>query len=95
MVYDSVRNVMVMFGGIDKFEPGRVVNAETWELVIYADCDTSTGVGTLDIFDFLCFQNSFVAGEPYARDCDTTTGPLVCDVFDILCFQDAFVIGCP
>jgi ligand-binding sensor domain-containing protein len=61
----------------------------------YADCDQSTGAGTLDIFDFLCFQNSFVAGEPYACDCDTSTGPLVCDVFDFLCFQDSFVGGCP
>ncbi len=61
----------------------------------YPDCDTSTGVGVLDIFDFLCFQDSFVSGEPYACDCDTTTGPLVCDIFDFLCFQDAFVSGCP
>jgi hypothetical protein len=60
----------------------------------YADCDQSTGPGVLDVFDFLCFQNSFVSGEPYACDCDTTTGPLVCDVFDFLCFQDAFVVGC-
>jgi hypothetical protein len=61
----------------------------------YADCDQSTGTGTLDIFDFLCFQNSFVAGMSYACDCDTSTGPLVCDVFDFLCFQNAFVAGCP
>ena len=61
----------------------------------YADCDTSTGVGVLDLFDFLCFQNSFVNGETYACDCDTTTGPLVCDVSDFLCFQNAFVGGCP
>ncbi len=61
----------------------------------YADCDTSTGVGVLDLFDFLCFQGSFVAGEAYACDCDTSTGPLVCDLFDFLCFQGAFVGGCP
>jgi Bacterial Ig domain len=61
----------------------------------YADCDASTGAGVLDIFDFLCFQNSFVAGEPYACDCDTSTGSGVCDIFDFLCFQDAFVSGCP
>lgn len=30
----------------------------------YPDCDTSTGVGVLDIFDFLCFQNAFAAGCP-------------------------------
>ena len=57
--------------------------------VCYPDCD---GSGTLDIFDFLCFQNSFVSGEPYACDCDPDP---VCDIFDFLCFQNAFVSGCP
>ena len=61
----------------------------------YADCDISSGVGVLDILDFLCFQDAFVSGHAYACDCDTTTGPLVCDIFDFLCFQDAFVGGCP
>ena len=60
----------------------------------YADCDKSTGVGVLDIFDFLCFQDSFVSSEPYACDCDTSTGQGVCDIFDFLCFQKAFVAGC-
>ncbi|MCH7792643.1 MAG: hypothetical protein IID31_10235 [Planctomycetes bacterium] len=55
----------------------------------YADCDQS---GALDIFDFLCFQNSFVLGEPYACDCDPDPA---CDIFDFLCFQNAFVGGCP
>jgi hypothetical protein len=54
----------------------------------YADCD---GNETLDVFDFLCFQDAFVQGDPYA-DCD---GNSVLDVFDFLCFQDAFVVGCP
>ena len=64
--------------------------------ICYADCDPSTGMGVLDIFDFLCFQNSFVNGESYACDCDITTGtnPPVCDIFDFLCFQNAFVGGC-
>jgi hypothetical protein len=61
----------------------------------YADCDTTTGVGVLDIFDFLCFQNRFDAGASYACDCDTTTGVGVCDVFDFLCFQNEFAAGCP
>ena len=30
----------------------------------YADCDQSPGIGVLDIFDFLCFQNAFVSGCP-------------------------------
>jgi FG-GAP repeat len=61
----------------------------------YADCDQSTGLGTLDVFDFLCFQSSFVTSQTYACDCDTSTGPATCDVFDFLCFQNAFVTGCP
>jgi len=53
-----------------------------------ADCD---GSGTLDVFDFLCFQNAFDAGEA-AADCD---GSGTLDVFDFLCFQNAFEDGCP
>ena len=54
----------------------------------YADCD---GGGTLDIFDFLCFQDAFTQLDPYA-DCD---GSGTFDIFDFLCFQDAFAAGCP
>jgi len=54
----------------------------------YADC---TGEGSLDIFDFLCFQDAFASADPYA-DCDNNT---VFDIFDFLCFQDAFATGCP
>jgi len=54
----------------------------------YPDCD---GSGSLDIFDFLCFQDAFTTMGPYA-DCD---GNASFDVFDFLCFQDAFVAGCP
>ena len=60
-----------------------------YESGCYPDCDLS---GTLDIFDFLCFQHSFVNGEPYACDCDPDPA---CDIFDFLCFQNAFVAGCP
>jgi len=63
---------------------------ELLSLDCYADCDQSTGLGELDIFDFLCFQDRFVAGDPGA-DCD---GSSVLDIFDFLCFQDAFVAGC-
>jgi hypothetical protein len=71
--------------------PGVIVVASP----CYADCDSSTGPGVLDIFDFLCFQNRFAAGAPYACDCDTTTGLGTCDVFDFLCFQNQFAAGCP
>jgi choice-of-anchor B domain-containing protein len=60
-----------------------VVKEET----CYPDCD---GDGTLDFFDFLCFQNAFLANDPYA-DCD---GDGVLDFFDFLCFQNEFLAGC-
>jgi hypothetical protein len=62
--------------------------AELCSSPCYPDCD---GNEVLDVFDFLCFQDAFVAGVQYA-DCD---GNSVFDVFDFLCFQDAFVTGCP
>ena len=65
------------------------------ESTCYADCDQTTGIGGLDIMDFVCFQTRFVSRDPYACDCDTSTGPSVCDIFDFLCFQNAFVAGCP
>ena len=61
----------------------------------YPDCDSSTGPGVLDIFDFLCFQNRYAAGASYACNCDTTTGQDLCDIFDFLCFQNAYSAGCP
>jgi hypothetical protein len=61
----------------------------------YPDCDTQSGPGILDIFDFLCFGNRFTANDPYACDCDTQTGVGVCDIFDFLCFGNAFTAGCP
>jgi hypothetical protein len=61
----------------------------------YADCDSGSGPGALDIFDFLCFQNRFAAQDPWACDCDVSTGGGLCDVFDFLCFQNAFAAGCP
>jgi hypothetical protein len=53
----------------------------------YADC---TGDGALDLFDFLCFQNDFVAEGDYS-DCEDNDAH---DLFDFLCYQNAFVAGC-
>ena len=51
------------------------------------DCDKS---GSLDFFDFLCFQNQFSQSVP-AADCDCNQ---VFDFFDFLCFQNLFNAGC-
>ncbi len=53
-----------------------------------ADVD---GNGSLDIFDFLEFQNRFVSGD--ARADFDESGAI--DLFDFLAFQDAFAAGCP
>jgi len=57
----------------------------------YADCNGDT---LLDILDFICFQDAFAMGDPYA-DCNQVTGVGVFDIFDFVCFQDAFYAGCP
>jgi hypothetical protein len=76
----------------DLFEPGAGTDAFvarlSGELACYPDCD---GNSVLDVFDFICFQDAFVAGDPFA-DCD---GNNELNVFDFICFQDAFVTGCP
>ncbi|MFG0284731.1 MAG: choice-of-anchor R domain-containing protein [Phycisphaerales bacterium JB039] len=64
------------------------VQATPVSAMCYPDCDES---GTLDFFDFLCFQNAFAQMDPYA-DCD---GSGTLDFFDFLCFQNEFAAGCP
>jgi hypothetical protein len=90
-------------GEFDVLDAPKLAGGLTWEILYnpttvvlevapgcYPDCDPSSGVGVLDIFDFLCFQDAFVSRDPYA-DC---TGEGVYDIFDFLCFQDAFTLGC-
>jgi hypothetical protein len=64
------------------------------EFPCLADFDQSTGVGVLDIFDFLAFQDAFVNGSSKACNFNISTGVNNCDIFDFLGFQNAFVAGC-
>ena len=75
---------------------------ENWPGIVYtmsevffdwcaADCDRSTGTGVLDVLDFVCFQQQFLAGAPLA-DCN---GDGALSILDFVCFQQAFVEGCP
>jgi hypothetical protein len=68
---------------------------DDWTVTCAADLDQSTGCGTLDIFDFLGFQNRYASGNPIACNWDTSTGPNVCDIFDFLGFQNDYAGGCP
>ncbi len=60
----------------------------------YPNCDQSTSPPILNIFDFLCFINKFVAGDPYAN-CDQSTIPPVLNISDFTCFLNSFSAGCP
>lgn len=88
-LYDA----MVTFGSQSVVSEAAMLSLWSGE-PCYADCDTSTGAGVLDIFDFLCFNQRFVAQDPWACGCDTGTGPMVCDIFDFLCFLNVFREGC-
>jgi len=55
----------------------------------FADCN---GDGSLDVFDFSCFQEAFNDGDAQSADCN---GDGSLDVFDFSCFQVAFNDGCP
>lgn len=100
MAFDAGRSRVLMFGGAT----AAGATAHTWEYradcaesgpgACLADCDVSTGIGVLDVLDFVCFMQRFRAGDPEACGCDETTGVGVCDVFDVLCFQSAFSEGC-
>jgi hypothetical protein len=52
-----------------------------------ADCNDD---GTLNIFDFLCFQGLVTSGDPDA-DCNSDGAV---NIFDFLCFQGLFTAGC-
>jgi hypothetical protein len=53
-----------------------------------ADCN---GDGSLNILDFVCFQNLFKADSPGA-DCN---GDGSLNILDFVCYQNAFKNGCP
>jgi len=54
LAFDLVNRQIVLHGG---YAGGADVLSDTWVLSCepecYPDCDTSTGVGVLDVFDFL------------------------------------------
>jgi hypothetical protein len=59
----------------------------------YANCDGSTMQPVLNVEDFVCFINQFVAGDPRAN-CDQSTSPPVLNVQDFVCFVNQFYAGC-
>ena len=62
------------------------------EAVLCGSCAADfNGDGSLDLLDFVAFQNAFVSGDP-AADCEGT-GSL--NTFDFVCFLSRFQAGCP
>ena len=54
-------------------------------------CDADiNGDGSLDILDFVAYQNAFTSGDPSA-DCDAN-GQL--NILDFVCYQNLFQAGC-
>lgn len=76
------------FAGGEVTEAGGVaINRIARWTCCYADCDQS---GSLDFFDFVCFQERFLIGDMYT-DCDASGG---LDFFDFFCFINKFNDGC-
>jgi probable HAF family extracellular repeat protein len=79
----------VLVGGTD---------GSAWRLSVpgwfcYSNCDASSTPPVLNMNDFACFINHFVAGDAYAN-CDQSTMPPVLNVNDFICCQTRFASGC-
>jgi uncharacterized membrane protein len=75
-------------------------DTEAWVLrlpdpvLCYANCDASTAPPILNVADFTCFRNHFLAGDSYANCDGSSTAPLV-NIADFACFLNRFAAGCP
>ncbi len=92
---DPSRPIWIVFRqGEDFVAHQEAFDWAVWNLdpsICRPDLDTSTGAGTLDIFDFLTFSNLFAMQDPRAdfeADC-------IFDIFDFLAFSNEFAGGCP
>jgi hypothetical protein len=86
LAYDSVRHVLVLFGG----EAGFLWPSVTWELgATSCLCDWNSS-GTVDSTDFFDFISLFFLGG----DCDFNLDGR-CDSQDFFEFLGCFFAGCP
>lgn len=60
----------------------------------YANCDGSTAVPILNVSDFVCFYNKYLASDTYAN-CDGSTTVPTLNIYDFICFQQKYTHGCP
>jgi hypothetical protein len=91
---DDPRGPSLIARGVTSTRPGEVPSRIA-QLVgcpnCYANCDGSSVHPRLNIDDFTCFINKFVARDPYAN-CDQNSS---LDIDDFLCFISSFAQGCP
>jgi hypothetical protein len=73
---------------------GETVSAAAELRLCYANCDCSSTSPALNVLDFSCFLNRYMAGDPYAN-CDGSTGTPVLTAADLVCFMERYVAGCP
>lgn len=71
-----------------------VSNPASLSIGCYPNCDGSSVPPILNIQDFICFQNRYFQGDPFANCDGSTTSPIL-DVRDFICFQVKFLEGCP
>jgi hypothetical protein len=60
----------------------------------YGNCDCSAGAPPLNVADFTCFLQRFLAGDERAN-CDGSSTPPALNVADFACFLREFARGCP
>ncbi|MEQ8317288.1 MAG: GC-type dockerin domain-anchored protein [Phycisphaerales bacterium] len=89
-VYDDGTGPALLAGGEDQVAGRGLPFLARWNPAAPCPADAS-GDCVLDVFDFLAFQDLFMAGDP-AADFD---GDGVFTIFDFLAFQNAFDTGCP
>jgi hypothetical protein len=85
-------------GGVGPWGTDPVGDWMTMQLIAaappcYANCDGSTIAPILNVSDFICFGNRFVAGDTWANCDGSTTAPIL-NVSDYICFNNLFAAGC-
>jgi hypothetical protein len=82
----------VLVNGVDWDDYGPASSIGRAQTMFLTTCIADfDGNGVLDFFDFLAYQEAFVAGDPRA---DLDGGGRL-TFFDFLAFQDVFAYGCP
>jgi hypothetical protein len=85
----------IYVGGWAESSPNAYFHAVMWIGAdpCYPNCDQSTVGPVLNVLDFSCYLDKFVAADPYANCDGSTTAPTL-NVLDFNCFLNRFAAGC-